>query len=63
MGNKTECALLEYMTTKLDVNYEEIRKKHKHNIAKLYVYSLHVVLLSSPNPNAILVIRFLLNAK
>lgn len=38
VGNKTECALLLYLTQKMEVNYDDIRKKNKHNIAKLYVF-------------------------
>lgn len=39
VGSKTECALLEYTDSKMKVSYEEIRKKHKKNIVKLYPFS------------------------
>lgn len=47
VGNKTECALLEYMATQMEVNYEEIRKKHKKNIAKLYPFSSERKMMST----------------
>eukprot|EP01111_Echinosteliopsis_oligospora_P005677 TRINITY_DN191_c0_g1_i4.p1 TRINITY_DN191_c0_g1~~TRINITY_DN191_c0_g1_i4.p1 ORF type:complete len:737 (-),score=213.28 TRINITY_DN191_c0_g1_i4:677-2887(-) len=46
-GNKTECALLEYIDQSMGVNYDEVRKKNKSNIVKLYPFSSEKKMMST----------------